>query len=186
METLIQLIISVRNGDESAFEALCEQYKPLLLSMVHKYAQMCQGKDVSDDMLQEAKMAFYDAIMAYDINQKGTTFGFFAKRCIRNRLVSYVRALNSKKRPNKVESLEEEMVEKAQEQDTPQDTIFADKIISLAKGILSSYEMEILTMYLSGLRAKEISAKKGRSVKSVNNAIYRIKSKLKKRINGDT
>jgi len=44
-------------------------------------------------------------------------------------------------------------------------------------------------MYLSGLRAKEISAKLGKSEKSVNNAIYRIRSKLniiKKKINGGT
>ena len=97
-----------------------------------------------------------------------------------------MRKLNSKKRPKNIELLEEENVKSAQGRETPQEAIFADEIMSLATDVLSNYEMQIFKMYISGLRAKEISAKTGKSVKSINNAIYRIKSKLKKRINGDT
>ena len=183
METLIQLILRVRNGDNVAFEILCDQYKPLLTSMVHKYSQMCE-EDNSDDLLQEAKMAFYNAILTFDIEQSKVTFGYYVKRCIRNKLISCVRKAHSKKRRQQIEASQ------TTDASTPQDSILqyelTKEFLSLAKEILSDYEMQILMMYISGLRAKEISAATGKSEKSVNNAIYRIRSKLKKRINGGT
>lgn len=179
MKALIQLIIQVRNGDSSAFENLCEQYKPLILSMVNKFLLSCE-EDNREDLLQEAKLALYDAILTFDVNQTAVSFGFYAKRCIRNRLTSYVRKLHSKKRQKMIE------IDDEQERETPQDAILQNEILSLAKDVLSDYEMKILEMYISGLRAKEISAATGRSEKSVNNAIYRIRSKLKKIINGGT
>ena len=178
-ENLIQLILRVRNGDSVAFEAICEQFKPLILSMVNKYMLSCE-EDNRDDLLQEAKMAIYNAILTYDTNQTSVSFGYYAKRCIRNRLLSYLRKLHSKKR-QKIAEMNEE-----QAQDTPQDTILQYEILSQAKDILSAYEMKILKMYISGLRAKEISVAIGKSEKSVNNAIYRIRTKLKKTINGGT
>lgn len=184
METLIKLIISARNGDDNAFWELCEKYNPLLISMAHKYAQMCIEEDLSDDFLQEAKMALYNAVMSFDIDQSKVTFGFYVKRCIRNRLVSCVRKANSKKRRQRNESDIESST------NSPQESVLqyelTKEILSLAEDILSQYEMEILKMYFSGLRAKEISAKIGKSEKSVNNAIYRIKSKLRGKINGGT
>ena len=56
----------------------------------------------------------------------------------------------------------------------------------LAEKILSGYEMRIFALYAKGARAKEISARIGKSEKSVNNAIFRIRSKLKKQSNSDT
>ena len=183
METLIQLILKVRQGDEFAFEQLCEQYNPLLTSMTLKYSNMCE-EDNSDDFMQEAKMAFYNAILTYDINQTKVTFGCYVKTCIRNKLISCVRKAHSKKRRQMAEA------NQASNSDTTQDSLLqyesSKEFLSLAKEILSDYEMKILLMYISGLRAKEISVKVGKSEKSVNNAIYRIRSKLKKRMNGGT
>jgi RNA polymerase sporulation-specific sigma factor len=73
-----------------------------------------------------------------------------------------------------------------QEREAPHDAILQYEILSLAKDVLSDYEMKILEMYILGLRAKEISVAIGKSEKSVNNAIYRIRTKLKKIINGGT
>ena len=61
-----------------------------------------------------------------------------------------------------------------------------EKLISLAEKVLSNYELRIFKMYAHGARAKEISAKIGKDEKSVNNAIFRIRSKLKKQSNIDT
>lgn len=188
MDSLIQLIFNVRNGSESAFFELCEQYKPLLMSMANKHAAMCSDEDLKDDFLQEAKMAFYNAIIAFDTNQSAVSFGFYVKRCIRNRLVSCVRKVNSKKRRQSSQA------DKTESDGSPQESVIQyeitkEEVLSLAKDTLSVYELKIFNMYLSGLRAKEISAKLGKSEKSVNNAIYRIRSKLniiKKKINGGT
>ena len=74
--------------------------------------------------------------------------------------------------------------------DSLQDTVvqheLEEKLLSMAEKILSNYELRIFKMYLQGERTKEISAKIGKDEKSVNNAIFRIRSKLKKQSNINT
>jgi RNA polymerase sporulation-specific sigma factor len=74
--------------------------------------------------------------------------------------------------------------------ENPQDALIVreleKKLFSLAKDRLSPYEKKIFGYYLAGERAKEISKKVTRSEKSVNNAIYRIKAKLKRIANNGT
>ena len=128
-------------------------------------------------------MAFYNSVITYR-EDSGITFGAYAKVCIRNRLISCVRALNSKKRQKRSDS------KNNYDMDNPQDSLIAreleKKLFSLAQDCLSPYEKRIFTYYMSGERAKEISSKINRSEKSVNNAIYRIKAKLKRTANNGT
>lgn len=183
MEDIVDLIVKVRSGDNLAFEKLCEIYTPLINSMSRSFASTSPEANMDDDYLQESKMAFYSAIMSFDTAQDGVTFGLYAKNCIRNRLITFSRKAKSKKR----RQLKAEMSET---QDSTQDKVVRDALkkefLSLAEDLLSDYEMKIFKMYISGLRAKEISAKMGKSEKSVNNAIFRIRSKIKKKIKGDT
>ena len=187
MEEITELIIKIRNGDNSAFEVLCEQYKALISSMSQKYSNMYpennQPSDIKEDFSQEAKLAFYNACLRYDIENTKFTFGAYAKACIRNKLVSNLRHANSKKR-------RKSSGDDALNVETPQDTVIQHeletKLLSLAEKVLSNYEMRIFKMYAQGAKAKEISAKIGRDEKSVNNAIFRIRTKLKKQSNNGT
>lgn len=180
MEEVIQLLIKVRDNNDSAFEILCEKYKALIDSMSKKYSEMYPDdigiSSVRDDFSQEAKLAFYNACLKFDINNTKVTFGAFAKTCIRNRLISYLRKANTEKKcKNKsndkavVESLQDTVVKRELEK----------KLLSLAESVLSKYELRIFKMYVRGIKPKEISAKIGKNEKSVNNAIFRIRSKLK-------
>ena len=186
MEEIAKLIIKIRNGDNSAFEILCEQYSALINSMSKKYSDMYPDKnntsDIFEDFSQEAKLAFYNATLKYNIEDNKFTFGAFAKACIRNRLVSYLRKASSKKRRKCSGD------DKANA--TPQDTVIQHeletKLLSLAEKVLSNYEMRIFKMYAQGAKAKEISAKIGREEKSINNAIFRIRTKLKQQSNNGT
>ena len=103
--------------------------------------------------------------------------------CIKNRLVSCLRYATSKKRRKSNGDSEE--ISKS-----PQDTVIRreleEKLLSLAENALSAYELRIYKMYVQGAKAKEISAKIGKDEKSVNNAIFRIRSKLKKQSNINT
>ena len=181
MEGCIDLILQVRAGNEGAFVQMCEQYNNLIASMSRKYFNMCASEYCSgDDFLQEAKMAFYNAIVKYDVETQKITFGAFAKICIRNKLVSCVRRQNSKKR------FKGENDAQADANWSLQDTVIrrelGEKLISVADSELSSYEKRIFVLYLEGRKAKEISLVIGKSEKSVNNAIYRIRSKLKRTV----
>ena len=117
----------------------------------------------------------------YDESKK-ITFGAYSKTCIRNRLVSCLRRASSKKR-QKIKDNDEGVSESLQ--DTVVKRELEEKLISLAEKVLSNYELRIFKMYAHGARAKEISAKIGKDEKSVNNAIFRIRSKLKKQSNID-
>lgn len=181
MDNNIDLVLRARTGDEDAFSQLREQYKNLVVSMSRKYSDMCPEKySVLDDFIQESEVAFYNAIMRYDAEGQKIKFGAFAKICIRNKLISYVRKLNSKKRckgesdvwATQGESMQETVVRRE----------LGEKLLSVVEGSLSKYEKRILSLYREGRSAKEISSIVCKSEKSVNNAIYRIRLKLKKTV----
>lgn len=177
----IELVLRAREGDNDAFLQLCEQYKNLLDSLSHKYSGMCPAEyGCFEDFSQEARVAFYNAINRYDVASQKVTFGAFAKVCIRNKLVSYVRKLSSKKR------LKGEGDAGAEESWSLQDTVvrreLGEKLISLAESILSKYEMKVFSYYLEERSSREIASLVGKDEKSVNNAIFRIRLKLKKTV----
>ena len=181
MDKIIGLIFRARSGDDTAFNELCGQYKNLMDSMSRKYSDMCSVEYASiDDFYQEARVAFYNAIVKYDTDGQKVTFGAFAKVCVRNRLVSYVRKLKSKKRHKGKDDVE--IASGVSLQDTVVRRELGEKLISAADSSLSTYEKKIFSWYLDGRRAREISLLVGKDEKSVNNAIYRIRSKLKKTV----
>ena len=178
-DNVIELIERIRKEDDVAFSLLCEQYKGLLLKMTDTYFKMC-SKDLTerDDFAQEAKLALYNATLKYDVNNVQVSFGAFAKVCIKNRLISYLRKLNTKRK--KSNSDDGEIISPSNPQDTVIGLELEKKLLYLAENVLSGYEMCIFKMmYEQGAKAKEISAKIGKSEKSVYNAIFRIRSKLK-------
>lgn len=184
MTDVFEMIERARSGENSAFELLVKKYNSLLISMARKYSDMCNTPSRQyDDFLQEAKMAFYNSVLTFN-GENGATFGSYAKVCVRNRLVSCVRVLNSKKRQKRSNSKEN------YDSENPQDALIVreleKKLFSHAKDYLSAYEKKVFACYIAGERAKEISLKMSKSEKSVNNAIYRIKAKLKRIANNGT
>ena len=90
----LSLIRSAQAGDQDSFEALLNQYAPLIDSMVYRHGE-AQGLSAQDceDLRQEAVLAFYRALMRYDVTQTEVQFGLFAKLCIKNALYSHLRKL---------------------------------------------------------------------------------------------
>ena len=184
MTDILTVVERARSGDDSAFEVLLNKYNSLLISMARKYSDMCNTPSRQyDDFLQEAKMAFYNSVLTFN-EDSGITFGAYAKICVRNKLVSCVRVLNSKKRQKRSDSKEDYGSE------NPQDALIVreleKQLFSHAQDYLSAYEKKVFACYIAGERAKEISLKMSKSEKSVNNAIYRIKAKLKRIANNGT
>ena len=92
-EDIRELIIAVRNGDQSAFTSMLEQYKPLIDASVARFSSDEAFAIYSEDLKQEASLVFYNSILAYDLEQTEVEFGLFAKICIYNALVSVLRSL---------------------------------------------------------------------------------------------
>ena len=183
MDEILILVKNAKSGDELAFAELLDKYQKLILRMSNEFSNKCpEPQRDCEDFLQEAKIAFYNAVTTYD-ETKERTFGAYAKICIKYRLISCVRKLNSKKRIKTVEREE-------QGQDIVSAITISKEqrkyIFSVARENLSRFEYVVFELYFSGLRAMEISKRLGKREKSVNNAIYRARTKLSRLVDNDT
>ena len=161
--------------NQPAFNSLYEKYRPLIASMSTSFYTTCDKLELSvEDFWQEASLAFTVAVEKYD-EAKNREFGAYAKICIRNRLTSYYRKLNSKR---KVKSREENDADYSFLDALSNET--RTRIRSAAKAKLSRLEFEIFELCCQRLKTKDIAPRLGKSAKSVNNAIYRMRKKLDK------
>ena len=170
-----ELITAAKNGDEGAFSELCEKYKPLIETMTDRYLTrlnaIIQDKD---DLRQEATVAFYRAVTTFDMGQDKVSFGLYAKICIKNRMVSLMRRANKKSSPKTVSATKNEGKRIG-------DRVFDfSELLSVSERILSKKEGLVFSLYIGGKTYKEISALLHVSEKSVDNSLFRAKSKIKR------
>ena len=176
-----EILIASKNGDGTAFAELTQAYKPLIDSMTDKYFGSTEGFGAErEDLRQEASLAFYRAVMTYDTECQGVTFGLYAKICIRNRLVSLVR---SYKRRAKAEM---KKASESKSSDTKQKDQLLDfeELRVISSDLLSKKEEAVFFMYADGKSYKDIAASLGITVKSVDNCLLRAKRKLRQRLVG--
>ena len=131
-----------------------------------------------EELRQDASMALYKAAMRYDPDdpQKGknVTFGLYAKICIRNAMITALRRVEREKR-----KWERQRVTASEtDSDHAEDSIPEDALRRF-RTILSPFEYTVFALYITGKPPREISEDVGRSEKSVSNAIYRSKTKIK-------
>ncbi len=180
---LLALIRQAQRGDERAFESLLERYNPLILSQV---TQLGDAAD-REDLQQEAVLGFYAALCHFDAEQDKVRFGLYAKACIKNRLLSYLRRTRKHGDVLPVDEEDTEAVTIESSDDPARRLIEEESYMALCKQVfstLSPYENRVWWMFLSGLTAREIAEREGREEKSVQNAVYRIRNKLRRTVGG--
>ena len=180
-DSVVGLIKSFRGGDQSAFKELVEKYDPLIDSLVSKFFDSDIEGLSRDDLRQEAILRFYNSILTYDTDQCEVEFGLYAKICISNALISQLR-LQKKRTAEHLTELQDTFFFVNDSED-PSDRILEEERIkslySLIRKNLSPYEYRIWQLYMSGHTAKDICIVVGSDERSVANAIYRIRKKLK-------
>ena len=168
---LSALLHSVREGETGAFERLLDLYRPLLVSTVSSFGE------VEGVMMQEATVALYRAALAYREN-RGTTFGLFAKICVTNALSSALRREKRRERP-----LDEENGE-LPGTDPEIVLIYAETVkdfYRLCTELLSPFELKTVILRADGYSNREIADILKKSEKSVANALGRAVKKIRKR-----
>ena len=179
-ELIKELVIDAQKGDQNAFVKLLEAYDPLISSMVSKFKIDGMSEPDQEDLRQEAVLAFYSSLVSYDPNISGVEFGLYAKVCICNRLVSQMRIM---KKHLSQSVLSYELFENIAGQDDPAARVVEleeeRSLLRLINDNLSKYEQKVFRMYVSGMSAFEMAEKLDSNEKSVNNAVYRIRKKLK-------
>ena len=118
--------------------------------------------------------------MTFRIDQDKVTFGNYAKKCINNCAISFLRkSVSAAKRERKVRNtLKSEQRANGLLPDISEKD--AKSLLDAAARILSHYEYSIFADYIAGEPVRNISVKAGRDAKSVSNALFRCKTKIKK------
>lgn len=179
---------SAREGDRLAEELLVTRYSRLVRTCARPYFLI--GGD-SEDLTQEGMIGLMNAVREYD-DRKAASFRTFAETCIRNRLYSVLRwAAGDKHLPlNQSVPLDTPFFDgnsytsgssPLAERDPEAFLIDRERTKSLLANVrkqLSEFEAKILGYYLDGLSCREIAETVGRSPKSVDNAVQRIRRKM--------
>lgn len=177
-----ELLFRVKSGDEQAFSLLCDRFRPLLTSLVFGVANACEGYS-RDELLQEARLALYHAARSYKTEQDEVAFGLYAKICVKNALVSHSRRRRTVTVCSLDELFEQGDIGDPEAGDGPEHRLIgieeAAKLRERIRAILSDFEYAVFLCYVDGLDTAEIAAVLARPQKSVQNALYRLFTKLR-------
>lgn len=184
-EKLVELI---KSGKEDALELLIERFKPQINRLARSYFLF--GGEV-EDLKQEALIGLYSACTSYKSDMM-TSFVSFASLCMKRRILTAIKMANRDKNKALNESVS---IHPTNDGETeiqlflPQYVLNPDQKIEENENyeemkeqivkLLSKLELKILSLYLKGLSYEEISLSLNISKKSVDNALSRIKNKLK-------
>ena len=177
---IAELVSLAKSGNDDAFSELLELYGALLEAMSHRYSEGLPAED-RRDLRQESAIAFCRALERFN-PAEGVAFGYFAKVCVENRLIDCRRKLTNNPTGRAV-PLEDDPALPAAEEDPSRYILERENYLALCERIretLSDYENRIWTMVISGRTPSEIAQNLGVDRKSVENAIARVRRKLRK------
>lgn len=180
------LCTALQNGTSAAGDILAHRYRKLVRCCAHPY--FLAGGD-SEDLLQEGMFGLIKAMREFRADREAS-FQTFAEVCIRSRLCSVIRASRAGKHSplNKSVPLNAFLLD-AQPQYSqldPEDLLIdrekAAALLNQVRSQLSELEVRVLDLYLDGCSCGEIAATVGKSYKSVDNAVQRIRRKIGRQI----
>ena len=178
------LLENVKSGKPLSFEAIYNLYLPLLDSMTRNYCQYYKVlESETEDVRQEALIALYNAALTYKA-ETAVTFGAYAKSCIRNKILSYIRCFLENDIPVSPDDRENDWDEP--DLDTPEQIIISkESLCHLNRRIdetLTDFEKAVFALYIGDMSYTDMASSLGKPKKSIDNAIHRIKAKLRKLI----
>lgn len=185
------LLILINDKNTAALEFLLRKYKCFVLSKASTYYLIGGDKE---DIIQEGMIGLYKAICDYD-GEELTSFRGFADLCITRQIITAIKTASRQKHIplNSYVSLDKPVYHEDSERtllDTIAETTISDPqvildnqehVISIEvklSELLSSLERRVFRLYLDGFSYEEISDRLNRHVKSIDNALQRIKKKL--------
>ena len=187
-----QIISQIKDGDEQALTFLLDKYKDLVNTKVGKYFIIGAERE---DIVQEGMIGLFKAIKSYN-SEKQNSFKSFANICIERQLITTIKSSNRQKHIplNSYLSLntaaydnnEDDSVElidtfNSNTIEDPLETImkqeYYNEVETAVNKNLSKFEKQVLDRYLKGESYVKIAEKLDSPVKSIDNAIQRIRKK---------
>ena len=188
-----QVVEQAQKGDSVAVEYLLSKYKNFVRSKARSYFLI--GAD-HEDIVQEGMIGLFKAVRDYQA-ERLSSFRAFAELCITRQIITAIKTatrqkhvpLNSYVSLNKPIYDEEsdrtlmDVIVEGRAQNPEELIIGRENLVTLrdrVDQVLSSLEQDVLNAYLDGKSYQEIADKLGRHVKSIDNALQRVKRKLEK------
>lgn len=195
-----ELIVRLRDGESAITDYIMDKYKNLVRSKAK--SMYILGAD-REDLIQEGMIGLFKAIRDYDTGRDASFFTF-ADLCVSRQMYTAVQAAGRQKHAplNTYISLYANASDKndigrgeewelignriSQSERSPEELLIDKENLELLEKTiekeLSSFENQVLDLYLTGMKYSQIAKVLGRDDKSTDNALQRIKSKLKKAI----
>ncbi|WP_417900979.1 RNA polymerase sporulation sigma factor SigH [Bacillus haimaensis] len=188
-----QVVEHVHLGDSEALDYLINKYKNFVRAKARSYFLI--GAD-REDIVQEGMIGLYKAIRDFR-EDKLTSFKAFAELCITRQIITAIKTATRQKHIplNSYVSLDKPIYDEESDRTLmdvisgakvmdPEELIinqeeFDDIEVKMAE-LLSDLERKVLVLYLDGRSYQEISEDLNRHVKSIDNALQRVKRKLER------
>jgi len=188
-----EVIGLAQQGDQFAIEFLVNKYKNFVRAKARSYFLIGADKE---DIIQEGMIGLFKAIRDYKMD-KLTSFRAFAELCITRQIITAIKTATRQKHIplNSYVSLNKPIYDEESDRTlmdilstakitNPEEIVISrEEFIFIEKKmgeILSSLEWKVLMAYLEGKSYQEISVELKRHVKSIDNALQRVKRKLEK------
>ena len=188
-----QVVKLAQDADSRALEYLLNKYKNFVRTKARSYFLI--GAD-HEDIVQEGMLGLYKAIRDFKEDRQ-TSFRAFAELCITRQIITAIKTATRQKHIplNSYISLNKPIYEEDSDRtlldviteggiSNPEDMLIDREDLSFIEGrigqMMSDLEKQVLVLYMEGKSYVEIADEMGRHVKSIDNALQRIKRKLLK------
>ncbi len=192
-----ELILRLRDGEMPIVDYICDKYKNMVRSKAK--SMFILGGD-NEDLIQEGMIGLFKAVRDYDCG-RDASFHTFADLCISRQMYTAVQAAKRKKHIplNTYVSLYENASGQEEKEgsgllgvladrgEVNPEELFLDKervqyLEEIIENELSSFEKQVLDLHLTGMSYSQIAKVLGRDEKATDNALQRLKSKIRKKI----
>ena len=190
------LIRKIKSGDNDALDYILNKYQEVVNMKVSRYFIIGAEKE---DIIQEGLIGLYKAIKSFD-PEKQNSFKSFANLCIERQLITAIKSSNRQKHmplnsylslntsayeddedgTELIETFEVDTIEDPLETITKQESF--DEIQKAVNKSLSKFESQVLEKYMQGDSYEIIAKRLDTPVKSIDNAIQRIRKKAIKNL----
>lgn len=188
-----QLVELVHKGNSEALDFVIHKYRNFVRAKARSYFLIGADKE---DIVQEGMIGLYKAVRDYK-GDKLSTFRAFAELCITRQIITAIKTATRQKHIplNSYVSLDKPIYDEESDRtlmdvltgtkvSDPQELIINREQFTSIEGkvneLLSDLERRVLALYLDGRSYQEISEELNRHVKSIDNALQRVKRKLER------
>lgn len=190
-----ETIMLIRENNVEAKDIIFEKYKYIIDILINKYKRSAYVLKIDqNDLYQEAMLGFADAINTYK-DDKEAKLATFITLCVERKIQNAIKKANTKKNKMFVSSISLE--QQADDAFNPLIDLISDgedsdplvkltnkedyqELVDKIKGILSASEYEVYSLMINGISYIDIANLLGKTPKQIDNAIQRIRLKIKK------